>query len=657
MFYVNKITPSEVVDFAAEELKKYLRMMRPDAGDVKISFDKEAKDGFRLGLMSDFGLDTSDVEDTGLDDIIYIDTKANTGIIAGSNPRSVLFAVYEYLKKQGCGFYYPGFDGESIPISYTTDARELCDVKYRFVPTTRYRGQGILTHDLDYIDFLAKQGINTAMIEFFDPGCKEYLCDPSKPYVDAPDLNVNLSKQIKRRCETEAAKRGMHFHDIGHGWLSEAFGFDSSLDRDDKPNRPCYNPGHNESLYTDEQKSVLALKDGKRKFILTRPVYTQICMSNATSRKTVVNYIADYSKTHSNVDYLHVWLADLPNNHCECDACRKMTPSDWYMILMNELDEELTRRNDDMKIAFIVYTDTIWAPLKEKIKNHKRFVLLFAPITRSYANTLPSELYDVKLNPFELNKCKFPGSLYEDFMYLKEWEKAYSGDSIAFEYHFWRNPCFDMSGIQMAKRIYEDARGYEKFNVKGFIQCGYPDMYFPTAFAYYTYAKTLYDKSLTFDEIAEEYFSGVFGKDWKKLYEIFNEMDKLLPFEYLSSPEALKRPNVYVDKARAAELEKMGSVLEAERLYIDSHKSTERRVETLALMILEKHIEFVSLLTEMFLLKAKGENEKAKELFENMKITFGRHKAFLGKYFSYYMYYMTLQYCAKIKHEDSTYYF
>ena len=45
MFYVNKITPSEVVDFAAEELKKYLRMMRPDAGDVKISFDKEAKDG------------------------------------------------------------------------------------------------------------------------------------------------------------------------------------------------------------------------------------------------------------------------------------------------------------------------------------------------------------------------------------------------------------------------------------------------------------------------------------------------------------------------------------------------------------------------------------------------------------------------------------
>ena len=66
MFYINKITASEVVDFAAEELKKYLRMMRPDAGNVVISYDKNATDGFRLGLMSDFGLDTSDVEDTDL---------------------------------------------------------------------------------------------------------------------------------------------------------------------------------------------------------------------------------------------------------------------------------------------------------------------------------------------------------------------------------------------------------------------------------------------------------------------------------------------------------------------------------------------------------------------------------------------------------------
>ena len=59
-------------------------MMMPECGNIEIKYDTGARDGFRLGLMQDFGLDVSDVEDTKLDDIIYIDTKGKSGIIAGS---------------------------------------------------------------------------------------------------------------------------------------------------------------------------------------------------------------------------------------------------------------------------------------------------------------------------------------------------------------------------------------------------------------------------------------------------------------------------------------------------------------------------------------------------------------------------------------------
>ena len=69
MLKINKIISSSAVDFAAEELKKYLRMMMPEGGDVKIAYNPDAKDGFRLGLMQDFSLDVSDVPDTDLDDI------------------------------------------------------------------------------------------------------------------------------------------------------------------------------------------------------------------------------------------------------------------------------------------------------------------------------------------------------------------------------------------------------------------------------------------------------------------------------------------------------------------------------------------------------------------------------------------------------------
>ena len=54
MLHIYKITSNSIVDFAAEELKKYLRMMMPESGDVKISYDPTAKCGFRLGLMQDF---------------------------------------------------------------------------------------------------------------------------------------------------------------------------------------------------------------------------------------------------------------------------------------------------------------------------------------------------------------------------------------------------------------------------------------------------------------------------------------------------------------------------------------------------------------------------------------------------------------------------
>ena len=74
MYRIYKITSDHVVDFAAEELKKYLRMMMPRCGEIEISYDPTATDGFRLGLMQDFGLDTSEAQDTYLDDILHIAT-------------------------------------------------------------------------------------------------------------------------------------------------------------------------------------------------------------------------------------------------------------------------------------------------------------------------------------------------------------------------------------------------------------------------------------------------------------------------------------------------------------------------------------------------------------------------------------------------------
>ena len=111
---ISIFTLNPVVAFAASELKKYLRMMMPEGGDIELSLSP-LDGGLRLGLMQDAGLDVSDAEDVALDDILYIDTDENGGIIAGDNPRSVLLAVYEYLRRNGCRWLFPGPDGEYVP--------------------------------------------------------------------------------------------------------------------------------------------------------------------------------------------------------------------------------------------------------------------------------------------------------------------------------------------------------------------------------------------------------------------------------------------------------------------------------------------------------------------------------------------------------------
>ena len=66
MIQINKVRADHVIDFAAEELKKYLRMMMPRCGEIEISYAPDATDGFRLGLLEDFGIE-SEAEDPVLD--------------------------------------------------------------------------------------------------------------------------------------------------------------------------------------------------------------------------------------------------------------------------------------------------------------------------------------------------------------------------------------------------------------------------------------------------------------------------------------------------------------------------------------------------------------------------------------------------------------
>ena len=626
MFIINKITSHETVDFAASELKKYLRMMMPESGDVKINYAPDAKDGFRIGLMQDFGLDVSDAKDTELDDILYVDTDKCGGIIAGDNPRSVLMAVYEFLRQNGCRWLFPGIDGEYVPM------KEIEAVSYRHAASCRYRGhciEGACTQqDLyDNFDFLPKVGMNVFQMQFFFPTLfykRAYQHVKNDKLRPPEPLSTQTVIQWKTACEAELSKRGLQFHDVGHGWNLASFGVDTSKG---------WSAIKNEDL-TEEARNNLALFRGKREFSDRNTIFSQMCLSSAKARKQVASYVADYAEKHPNVDYLHVWLGDGHNNHCECEECAKKSVSDWYVVLLNDIDKALTAKSLKTRVVFINYNESIWAPLTERIENPNRFTLMMAPISRRYSRTMTGK--DVVLPPFERNNITGAKDLDTFMAHFKAWRKVWDGACLAFEYHFWRYQYCDPSGMFVAKRIFEDIECYKENGIDGLIACGCLRSFFPTGFAYYVFARKQFDLSLGFDEIMEDYFSHAFGEDWEQFVDYLNAVSLCFGDKYLDREESADLSvSMFYNPERAEKLRHTPEVLAKGAPLIESHYNSDDRVKTVSVRLLEEHAKHFALLANAFAYKADNQNEKALEEFWTFVRYLRERESYYEKYFDF----------------------
>ncbi len=621
--YVLRSDP--VLWFAAEELKKYLRMMMPDAGDFAIAEKADAKGGFRLGLLEDFGI-KSEAEDPVLDDVIHVDTQADGGVLAGSNSRSVLFAVYRFLRENGCRWLYPGVDGDYVPM------QDVQPTKYHKLADHRFRGfcnEGAESQQcmLDTIDHCAKLELNVYMMEFNIPFTyyNKYYSHKNNE-VNRPPEPVSLDQvlQWKRQCETEIAKRGLQFHDMGHGWTAEPFGISSAKGWS----------ANLELQLTDEQKECVALLNGERKLYKGVALNTNLCMSNPKVRTTMVKGIVDYAEKHQNVDYLHVWLADGSRNHCECENCQKARPSDFYLMIMNELDEALTAKKLDTRIVFIAYVDTIFAPEQVTIRNPKRFSLLYAPITRSYTSSVKEGDEIPAPIPYVRNAWKRPRSSMENLALLREWQKTWKGPSFCYEYHFWRPQYADPGHQYLARRIYEDIRGLRFMKTDGIVEDGSQRSFFPNGFLVYIYAETLMNRDCDYEAVQEDYYSHIYGAEWKTARALLQRMSDAFDFGYMYG-EKSENPEIgdYYRPSHAEQLKQVAAIAAEEKAFAEAHLAMEDRPKTVSMRLLRRHADFCAGLAPVIAIKAQGDDEKAGEAFKAFLDDFGKYEVEIERYY------------------------
>jgi len=537
--FIYYTSDNKTIKYAAQELAKYLGRIggygyyEPIKDSCCNNMRNSDMEHFiRLGLFEELGIRSVGVEDASLDDEIHIDISEGCGIISGINPRSVLLAVYRMLSEIGCRWIRPGFDGELIP----EVPLESINVYIHEKPSYRHRGIdfGGAKNREDVIEFIRwapKLGFNSIFFEGINQWKRFFYRNRFSQNLGGSRTNPELFPESLLKIHFEEAveeikKLGLLYHGAGHGFTCLPFGIE-----------PTYKGEVNDAI-----SQHLALIDGKRE-IHHNGADTNLCMSNPETREIVTDYIVNYARMHPEIDFLHVWLADGIRNHCECENCKDTLPSDFYIKMLNELDEKLTKNNLDTRVVFISYIDLIWKPQKEKIKNEKRFILTHAPFYRTYNKSFNDVIQEhiPDIPPFFRNKNEYPVSIDQNASFILSWQKYFNRDSFMFDYHFWRAQYTDPGHFRIAKTIYNDIKSFKKFGLNGNMSCQVIKNFMTAGLGIYVMGKALWNENLEFEDIVKEYFDAAYGLDGEKCAEYFRNITKLLYFNIWNKKDNLQK--------------------------------------------------------------------------------------------------------------------
>ncbi len=505
---VAEIGRHETISFAASELCRILKEMDPTT-----VFDRRRYDTYDSSKTDFIWIGMGNWCEASNRDSIYIDVKNAAGVISGSNECSVLMAVYRFMYMLGCRFLRPGSDGEKIPRRELT--ADVLTATASYTPSYFHRaicieGSTSTEHVYNTIDWLPKVGLSGYFVQFFTPNVF------FRRYYGAHIVDADVDAMMEP-LKDEITKRSLKYHAVGHGWTCESFNISTTGWLEFKGEIP------------EDMKEVIAMLDGKRELYHGIPANTNLCYSNPYAREKITDCFVNYCKNHPEVKYLHFWLADEANNQCECENCRDTLPSDFYVMMLNDIDRKLTEAGVDTKIVCLIYNELLYEPVNGKILNPERFTLMFAPITRSYSHSYSEIDKDkkIEIKPYIRNKFNAPTSVEENVAMLEGWKAQSFSDSFIFDYHLMWDHHTDPGYYYVAKTLHSDMANLDKLGLDGMVSCQLQRVGLPTGLPQYAMVAALWDKNSSFEDVAKEYFLaafGIYGEDVEKYLATLSDL-------------------------------------------------------------------------------------------------------------------------------------
>jgi uncharacterized protein DUF4838 len=482
---VNPKTDTE--KFAAKELQKYIEAVTEE----KIPVYTETQHKFHNGsfiLAIEKNLETDEFS-------IKSDPEKKRIEITGTNPRSLLYAVYSFLRKTlGVEWTSPTKTGEYISKENRVEI-ERFHVKEQAM--LKYRGF--------YIDSL-QHSINAENISYF-------IDWMAKNYGNFLLVSVMFYEKIKKPLLKALKLRSMIL-EVGH------HGFNFYVE-----------PKTHFQKHPDWFSEV----NGKR---VPGSYFADIIFSSqlCTSNKEVINYYAKsfmkFWEKNPDIDILGI----IPNDGfgwCECCECKKLeekqqacsllkgkTASGRYHHFVNEIIKKKGILSPDKKVSFWAYADMIFPSSK----------VLELPSNTLLSIALYDRWYNNPLNFNDKKNSGTPNQIYVKI--LREWRETFTGEINIYEYYekyIWQSMPKWMPGI-----IRQDTKFFKDENIQGLLSMleeGFFTLYEPN---YMAQLAMSWSSKWTSESFLDEYTGKSFGgmsKEVKK--EINKVISAMKPFAKL----------------------------------------------------------------------------------------------------------------------------
>jgi hypothetical protein len=161
------------------------------------------------------------------------------------------------------------------------------------------------------------------------------------------------------------------------------------------------------------------------------------------------------------------------------------------------------------------------------LNNNKRFILLFAPINRTYRSSFKAKESPASIPPYNRNHLEFSASVEVNVAFLKKWQEGFMNDGFDFDYHYMWAHHRDPGGFQISKILYSDIKNLSELNLKGLTSCQVQRAMFPNALGLTVMGRTLWNDKYNYEDITQEYFKNVYGTGWEKAKDYLEQLSNL----------------------------------------------------------------------------------------------------------------------------------